>query len=216
MAHNNLVQPVAAAATIQVKLCPYDKEEPHIGFRLIEAQFAGAGVKSQELKYTNALASLPRQVLRGILDTADICNDSDQPFDHVKEVLLGQFGKSKWQSYFDLLRLLMEMQGLKPSALMGKLKQYLPPGVSPYTDLFLSMFLICLLPSMREAVGAVNHKTATSVVKAADALWDAREATTPRLWPPQHQEVRAQLQPTGRRVTKGAVTPVQKSPSFPP
>ncbi len=42
MALNDLVQPVAAAVTSQVKLCPYDEEEPHIWFRLIEAQFAAA------------------------------------------------------------------------------------------------------------------------------------------------------------------------------
>jgi hypothetical protein len=63
MAHNNLVQPVAVAATTQVKLCPYDEEEPHIWFRLIEAKFAAAGIKSQKLKYANALASLPKQIL---------------------------------------------------------------------------------------------------------------------------------------------------------
>jgi hypothetical protein len=116
---------------------------------------------------------LPKQVLRDILDTIDVCHDSDQLFDHLKEVLLRQFGKSKWQSYFDLLRLLMEMQGLKPSALMGKLKQHLPPGVSPDMDLFLAMFLICLPPSMRKAVGAGNHKTAAAILKAADTLWDS-------------------------------------------
>jgi hypothetical protein len=94
-------------------------------------------------------------------------------------MLLGQFVKSKWQSYFDLLCLPMEMQDLKPSALMGKLKQHLPPGVSLDTDLFLAMFLICPLPSMREAVGAGSHKTATAVVKAADTLWDARGGHDP-------------------------------------
>jgi hypothetical protein len=67
----------------------------------------------------------------------------------------------------------MEMQGLKPSVLMGKLKQCLPPGVSPDTDLFLAMFLIRLPPSMREAVGARNHKTAPAMAKAADAHVDA-------------------------------------------
>jgi hypothetical protein len=67
----------------------------------------------------------------------------------------------------------MDMQGLKPSILIGKLKQHLPPGVSPDTDLFLAMFLIPLPPSMREAVGAGNHKTAADTVRAADALWDA-------------------------------------------
>jgi hypothetical protein len=144
MTSDDLTSPVAAAATAQVNLCPYDEEEPHIWFCLIGAQFAAAGIKSQKLKYANALASLPKQVLRDILDTLDVGNDSAKPFDFLKHTLLGQFGKSKWQSYFELLRLPMEMQGLKPSVLMGKLKQHLPPGVSPDNDLFLSMFLIRL------------------------------------------------------------------------
>jgi hypothetical protein len=149
MSQNDLDQPVAAAATTQVKLSPYDEGEPHIWFRLIETQFAMAGIKSQKLKYANALASLPKQVLQDILDTGvDVCNDSDQPFDHLKEVLLEQFGKSEWQSYFDLLLLPMEIQGLKPSILMEKLK-YLPPGVIPDMGLFFAMFLIRLLRSMR-------------------------------------------------------------------
>jgi hypothetical protein len=95
MSQNDLVQPIAAVATTQVKLCPYNEEEPHIWFRLIEAQFAMTGIKSQKLKYTHALASLPKQVLQDILDTVDVCNDSDQPFDHLKEVLLEQFRKSE-------------------------------------------------------------------------------------------------------------------------
>jgi hypothetical protein len=64
MSREDLTPCVAAAATSQVKLCPYDEEEPHIWFRLIEAQFAAAGKKSQKFKYANALASLPKQVLR--------------------------------------------------------------------------------------------------------------------------------------------------------
>ncbi len=81
MTREDLTSPVAAAATSQVKLCPYDEEEPHIWFRLIEAQFAVAGIKLQKLKYANALASLPKQVLRDILDTLDVCNDSAEPFE---------------------------------------------------------------------------------------------------------------------------------------
>jgi hypothetical protein len=144
-------------------------------FRLIEAQLAGAGIKSQKLKYANALASLPKQVLQDILDTLNVCNNSAEPFDFLKNALLGQFGKSKWQSYFELLDLPMEMQGLKPSVLMGKLKQHLYLGVSPDNDLFLSMFLICLPPSMNEAVGAGTHEM------AADALCDARGGHDPTI-----------------------------------
>jgi hypothetical protein len=65
MSRDDLTSPVAAAATAQAKLCPNNEEEPHIWFRLIEAQFAAAGIKSQKLKYANALASLPKQVLQG-------------------------------------------------------------------------------------------------------------------------------------------------------
>jgi hypothetical protein len=69
--------------------------------------------------HANALASLPKKVLRDILDTLDVCNGSDEPFDHLKNTLLGQFRKSIWQFNLELLRLPMEMQGLKPSVLMG-------------------------------------------------------------------------------------------------
>jgi hypothetical protein len=111
------------------------------------------------------------------LDTPDVCNDSAELFDFLKNTLLGQFGKSKWQSYFELLRLPMEMMGLKPSVLMGKLKQHLPPGVSPDNDLFLSMFFIHLPRSMRETVGAgtfgsaanPTHTTATAMHFPANA-----------------------------------------------
>jgi hypothetical protein len=59
MTREDLTSPVTAAATPQVKLCPYDEEEPHIWFRLIEAQFAVAGIKSQKLKYANPLPACP-------------------------------------------------------------------------------------------------------------------------------------------------------------
>jgi hypothetical protein len=52
-------QTIVAAATSQVKLCPFDEEELAIWFRLIEVQSATAGIKSQKLRYANTLASLP-------------------------------------------------------------------------------------------------------------------------------------------------------------
>jgi hypothetical protein len=63
MTRDNLTSPVVAAATAQVKLSSYDKEEPHIWFSLIKAQFAAAGIKSQKLRYANALATCPSKSL---------------------------------------------------------------------------------------------------------------------------------------------------------
>jgi hypothetical protein len=119
----------------------------------------------------------------------------------------GQCGKSKWQSYFELLRLPMEIQGLNPNVLMEKLKQHLPPGVSPDNDLFLSMFLIRLLPSMRETVGAGAHGMAASMVKAVDALWDARGGHDPTVAAALTQQSRSPALSSGKRGDKQAVTP---------
>ncbi len=89
MARDNLTTPVAAAATTQVKLCPYDEEKPRIWFHLIKAQFAAVGIRSQKLKYANALTNLPKQVLRDILDSLDVCNESDKPFHCLKTLCSG-------------------------------------------------------------------------------------------------------------------------------
>jgi hypothetical protein len=48
-----------ALVPYQLKLYPYDKEELAIWFRLIEAQFATMGIKSEKIKYANDLANLP-------------------------------------------------------------------------------------------------------------------------------------------------------------
>jgi hypothetical protein len=65
-------QPEAMAAMTQVKLCPYDEEEPAIWFHFIEAQFAKTDIKMQKLKYANTLATPPKQVLQDILDAVDL------------------------------------------------------------------------------------------------------------------------------------------------
>jgi hypothetical protein len=100
---------------------------------------------------------LSKQVLWDILDTVDAWKEYDHRFDDLKAVLLGQFCNSKWKSYLELLRLPLGMDGIKATILMGKLKQLLPQRVSPINNLFLSMFLIRLPPSMRETVGADNR-----------------------------------------------------------
>jgi hypothetical protein len=51
-----------------------------------------AGIRSQKLKYANALTSLPKQVLWDILDTLDVCNDSGKPFDYLKKLCIAGLG----------------------------------------------------------------------------------------------------------------------------
>jgi hypothetical protein len=96
----------------------------------------------------------------------------------------------------------MEFQGLNPSVLRAKLKQHLPPGVSPDNDLFLSTFLIRLPPSMREAVGAGTHVTAADMVKAADALWDAWGSHDPTVTAASTQRSKSPVHNSGKRGDK--------------
>jgi hypothetical protein len=103
----------------------------------------------QKLRYANALASLPKQVLWNVLDTVYVCNESDQPFDLLKEVLLGQFEKSKWHSYFELLWLPIEMQGLSP-AFSWENSNNTSPMVSAQTTAFSSP---CFLSAYRHPCG---------------------------------------------------------------
>jgi hypothetical protein len=95
----------------------------------------------------------------------------------------------------------MEMQGLKSSVLIGKLKQHLPPRVSPDNDLFLSIFLIRLPPSMREAVEAGTHEMAPAMVMTADALWDAWGGHDPTVAAASTQQSRS-LAPSRKRGNK--------------
>ncbi len=131
--------------------------------------------------------------------------------------MLGQFGKSKKQSYFELLRLPMKMQGLKPSVLMEKLKQDLPPGGSPDNVLFLAMFLIRLPPSMRETVGAGAHKMAAAMVKAANTLWDTQGGHDPTVAATSSQRNRSPAPSSGKRGDKrgGNARPKSCPPSQP-
>ncbi len=55
---------------------------------------------------------------------------------------------------------------------------------------------------MRETVGTGAHKTAAAMVKAADALWDARGgATTLQSHLPRHSEAGSPLPAAGRKAT---------------
>jgi hypothetical protein len=55
---------------------------------------------------------------------------------------------------------------------------------------------------MREAVGAGNHKMTTVVVKAVDALWDARGGHNPTVTAVTTQRSRSPAPATGKKSDK--------------
>ncbi len=103
------------------------------------------------------------------------------------------------------------MDGLKPS----KLKQLLPNRVGPENDLFISMFLIRQPSSLREAVGARDHKTATAMVRVADALWVAHGGSNPTVTAATASRNRSPHQAKGQRATEGDQCPFKSHPICP-
>ncbi len=102
------------------------------------------------------------------------------------------------------------------SVLMGKLKQHLPPRISPDNDLFLAMFLILLPPSMRDSRSwrpwngrshgeGCGHPMGRS---GRPGSYSCSRLDTPK------QEPRSQQREERRQ--KGRKHPHQKSPPFPP
>jgi hypothetical protein len=69
---------------------------------------------------------------------------------------------------------------------------------------------MCLPPFMHETVGAGNHMTAAAMVKATDALWDARGSNDPTIAAATTQRSRSPAPNSGRRGDNGAVTPASK------
>jgi hypothetical protein len=77
------------------------------------------------------------------------------------------------------------------------------------------MFLIRLSPSMREALGAGNHKTAAAMVNAADALWDAQGSDDPTVAAATTQQNRSPAPTSRKRGEKRAATPILKAAPLP-
>ena len=103
------------------------------------------------------------------------CRSEEFPYDALQKFLLGQFGKSKWTSYFDLLRLPSTVETARPSTVLARLGSYLPFNADANNEIFMAMFLMRLPPSIRESVGSSNHTitvvTPCGVPVAAPTRW---------------------------------------------
>ena len=49
----------------------------------------------------------------------------EDPYEALRHFMISQFGKSKWISYFELLRLPVTVEDIRPSAVYAKLKSLL-------------------------------------------------------------------------------------------
>ena len=103
-------------------------------------------------KYSLARAKLPKSIMDVYTRELDALFLQDDPYEALRHFVILQFGKSKWLSYFELLRLPSTVEDIRLSLVYGKLRSLLPYGADCNNKMFMAMFLLRLPPSVREQV----------------------------------------------------------------
>ncbi len=88
MAHDDLTHPVAQQQLLRLSSVPKMRRNLTSGpaSSRLSLQRQGSDPKNSN---TPMLSSLPKQVLRDILDTLEVCKVLDEHFDWLKDALLG-------------------------------------------------------------------------------------------------------------------------------
>jgi hypothetical protein len=102
------------------------------------------------------------------------CGLGADPYAAICAFLVVTYGRNKWFSYFELLSMPIAVEGIRPTALLGKLKSYLPHGADDSNELFMAMFLMRLPPSTREAVGTAGNATVGAMCTHAESIYNFR------------------------------------------
>ena len=115
---------LAAAATAtpsNVRLNPFNEENIHQWFNSHDAEFANNRIVKSCDKFSLARVKLPKSITDIYSEELDACRDQADAYDALQSFIISQFGKSKWASYFELLRLPCIVENIKPSKMYAKL-----------------------------------------------------------------------------------------------
>jgi hypothetical protein len=172
--------PAVPVAHVAVKLPDFWVKDPKMWFTQAEAQFRRARVTAESTMYDYVLMKLPEDVVMSVRALVSAIEadpvKQENSYTLMKEVLMGSYGKTKWQMAYALLDH-PELGDRRPSAMMAEMLA-LRYETSPPDSLFLALFLRRLPASIRDHLAAANHETATVMATHADILWDARNSAS--------------------------------------
>jgi hypothetical protein len=176
------VEPLPAAVHAAVTvLPPFLPDDPTMWFDLIEARFACAYPHPNNgTKFFLLLNTLPPDIATNCRDVMRNCTEhatarTGNPYEAMKNAVLQFTTKPKWSCYMDLHNL--PPQGdIKPSLLMAKLTNCLPPGANKDCDLFYSFFMFRMPQYLREILAASEFTCSRDMAAAANRIWDLRQS----------------------------------------
>jgi hypothetical protein len=86
-----------------VKLPPFWVDYAEVWFLQAEAQFAIAGITSEQTAFYHVLAALPQHVVVSVIDVVCSAGTAAAPFTDLKNRLLGIYTQTKWARMFQLI-----------------------------------------------------------------------------------------------------------------
>lgn len=105
---------------VAVKVPPFWEESPEIWFAQVEAQFANAGVSSDDSRFNTVVAAIESKILMQITDAVLHPPDTGK-YRNLKTVLLENFGASEQQKIRKLLSEI-ELGDRKPTQLLNEMR----------------------------------------------------------------------------------------------
>ncbi|XP_054746120.1 uncharacterized protein LOC129250524 [Anastrepha obliqua] len=151
---------------VAVKPPPFWKPDPRLWFAQVEAQFARAGISSDETKYFTVVAEIDSAVLGHASDIIS-APASVGKYDALKQRLIGEFGESneKW------LRRLVESCELgekKATSLLREMKDLANQQLG--IDMLKSLWLRCLPVHVQQILATIEGDVDDLTKKADDIL----------------------------------------------
>ena len=160
-------------ARLQVKPPPFYKKSPELWFKQMESQFFLAGIQSSVTKYHHAMAALPEDVMRNIVDSLS-CD-----YDVLKAAVLESLKANRFQLIDEAMSAL-ELGDRKPSHLVNEIqRRFSEVGVKVDDTIVKSRLLSALPIQIRSAL--VGHEDADlkTFAKIADSMLAVLPSTTP-------------------------------------
>lgn len=162
---------ISTAATPQLRLPPFWRQNPRSWFRQVEAQFALRHIQSQQSKYFHVLAGLPPEVAAE-LDDVLASVSLTEAYDVLKSAILDRLEISERARIQQLLSE-EDLGDRKPSQLLHRMKQLLGDSASQSQQpLLRELFLQRLPQAMRMVLAGSDDLALDKLAALADRIAD--------------------------------------------
>ena len=172
---DDLINPAPAGAgthAVGVKLPEFWDKTPQAWFRQAEAAFRRSRITEQLTMFDYTVMKLSQETMVAVGDALDAAEESDTPYDVLKERLLATYQKTPLESLYELLDF-PSMPDQRPTITLNNMLALLPAGEKP-TLLFQAMFLRRMPSYVHDQLAHRKFETVQQLAAEADKIFSGR------------------------------------------